>query len=109
MINKKLLSEVLGEDITGFEEEGNLIHYWDGVKGEFGDDYINIYELIHRMKEWAYNLQNNAMNIQTYRTPTSFVCEAYSKDHPVRRFKTMANIEIDAVTKCCEWILKETS
>ena len=61
MISKELLSEVLGNKV----ESIILVEKYDGrIGGRVNDlhitfeDYvenINIYEIVHRCKEWAYN------------------------------------------------------
>lgn len=113
MISMELLSEVLGVDCVVLHEKNGIQHY---LVSEFTNEIygyqqqekeINIYELVHKCKEWAYNLQNEPMQVQTYRTPTSFVCEVYSREHPIRLYKTNSDEEPEAIFAACQWILEK--
>lgn len=56
MISKELLSEVLNASIYYMEMQSKniIVHYDKGMPLMY-DDSINIYELAHKCKEWAYN------------------------------------------------------
>jgi len=49
-ISKELLSEVLGYEVLSFREAGDFIMY----ETSFSKAGINIYELAHKCKEWAF-------------------------------------------------------
>ena len=116
LINKELLSEILGENVLGIGSiEDNrlsyfiredIVAYTIQIKDIKSIYYINIHELAHKCKEWAWSL-TYGRNVQTYRTPTYIVCEIYDKDHPVRLTRTTANTEPETIFKACEWILKQ--
>ena len=53
MISKELLSEVLNLNITYIERCNNSIIYKISVYDR--EEEVNIYELAHKCKEWAYN------------------------------------------------------
>lgn len=55
IISKELLGEVLGESIKSFQLDiGKYIAYQTNDVGGYNDT-INIYELAHKCKEWAYD------------------------------------------------------
>jgi len=110
--SKELLSAVLGNSRISsdgyFQEEKNLIHY-GCIYGNAPDDYydeqecINIYELMHLMKEWAWE--------KDYLIKSSTDGEALIRMYGQHDYiKSFDNIhEFEAVTKACEWILKKTN
>ena len=95
MISKELLSEVLGEKV---EEIGRIIDttilafrystHWSG---------INIYELAHKCKGWAYNKDHI---LTSWKDRDCFYCEI---DDNVMSFSSENN-EPEAIFKACEWI-----
>lgn len=101
MISKELLSEVLGVKIID-----TVIHSNGLVTFITEDDSncINIYELAHKCKEWAYNQSNREkgycikiINYGKYSTggligfPESYIDEELQ--------------EYEIVFKLCQWIL----
>ena len=106
-MNKKLLSEVLGEEVTFIYEEldeYNMLHYIiNNCKCR-----TNIYELAHKVKEWALSL-----NFKLY----SVLVKDGSKTNLHKVFKNInksiidktfrADTEPEAIFKAGEWVLKE--
>ena len=66
---------------------------------KYGEDFINIYELMHMMKEWVAG-QGYSLNsgIATYKNQGFCSCSG-------KLF--WEDSEVEAVTKACEWILKQ--
>ena len=100
MISKELLSEVLSAKVEKFYIDGTVLKYYASVDLIIGiSQSINIYELAHKCKEWAYNkgyvifssvqLNGWAVFIQT------------DKDGIIVSFE---GIEHEAIFKACEWI-----
>ena len=116
--SKELLSAVLGENIGKVEEVNfiselsyktystNNVPEWEVAIDGMYSRVINIYELQHMMKEWAleqgYELTSN--NNFCY---VDLVLSTMG--HYAVRVDFIANSEPEAVTKACEWILKEIS
>ena len=110
--SKELLSAVLGYEILDeYIILGNQLQFksWKVDDCEiFTNSFksINIYELQHMMKEWAleqgYELTSN--NNFCY---VDLVLSTMG--HYAVRVDFIADSEPEAVTKACEWILKEIS
>ncbi len=117
--SKELLSDVLGfeckldEPLEGLENRVFFEYFHDKDK-KVCKQSINIYELMHLMKEWAFNNgsewcidSRNDCNITGI---ANFGNKSFPYSH-IDRLK--ANVlfqeetEFEAVTKACEWILKE--
>ena len=112
--SKKLLSEVLGYNfeiscIELAEFEAKLFIYKEG----FGlKDIINIYELMHLMKEWACDksfMLTTWYSDEDEYTGREALCNIYepymSFDEITKSF--IADTEFEAVTKACEYILEQ--
>ena len=115
----ELFNKVTGVEITFITQknESELNFYIPNTGYMNGStSSINIYELQHLMKEWAGNIQNfkyphmEAYSIQSYiRQDTAFNAEVNSLYHPnITYIVKDAFTEPEAVTKACEWILKQT-
>ena len=109
MISKELLSEVLNLNITYIERCNNSIIYKISVYDR--EEEVNIYELAHKCKEWAYS---QGYIISSGLTPVLGVnkdgwAEVFSSSTPLdgklHTFKQLS--EPEAVFKACEWIFKE--
>ena len=66
----------------------------------YGKD-INIYELMHLMKEWA----NNNSYLISSDVDGNCRSEYVYNNHPSESYNE--DTEFEAVIKACEWILKE--
>ena len=127
MISKELLSEVLKKEIkekyngsyefvcngvssAGSNEVSSTLAFYDSEI----DFSINIYELAHKCKEWAYN--NFGLNIFIEK----HTFDLYEASIKICRFKNKfgsynsfyfyypkENTEVQAIIKACEWIYKE--
>ena len=108
MISKELLSEVLNVHVrpTFYFDCETLVYEYDKIKDldECYKSEINIHELAHKCKEWAFK-QGFMFDIQwhTNRNPFSIVIKSYGKDSQFY----CAETEPEAIFKACEWILKE--
>jgi len=105
MISKELLSEILDREvinvvgITQIDSRGVVSS--KAVKFETRKDIyrsINIYELAHKCKEWAYNEHGEILTSFKYKG------EWIVEDE---RYRYRADTEPEAIFKACEWILKE--
>jgi len=110
MITKELLSEVLtntyGENfqIYEFEEAFTFEGYhftYDYSDNNIEKDSINIYELAHKCKEWAFN--NYGIDIKTSRRTFGFVAKLGIGTHT--NGQQTADTEPEAIFKACQWIL----
>ena len=110
MISEELLSEVLSlpisqEPIIENMKSNSIEYYVDEYNNDY-PKYINIYELMHKCKEWASSLDSNEYWLQSWieQSPTLAVCEVdYQSDN--KGFT--ANTEPDVVFKACEWIMNK--
>lgn len=118
MISKELLSVVINkkivvDDISNIELKENTItfieDYWDEDEGSgfYRSHTINIYELAHKCKEWAYT---NNFNILTYKISNS-ECDSFILHKNATNFKNVLksfyhiDTEHEAIFKACQWIL----
>ena len=105
MISKELLSEVLGLTNSGIideiYQEDNLLYFCQLNKG------INIYELAHKCKEWAYD---KGWWIQSgLRGAGGAYAEygMYHESHPILIDSLgRTDTEPEAILKSCQWILE---
>ena len=104
MISKELLSEVLGEDRA---TSCNKLEMEIGNNFLIVDDWIkiNIYELAHKCKEWAYSTYG--IMIQSYPYCGKGRADAIKglKVDEVFKEKT----EPEAIFKAAQWVLDNTS
>ena len=136
-ISKELLSEVLGEDVRlgeyniidndGESQKHNMkitlngttLHYWRYYK-EWDDGStmvscrINIYELQHLCKEWAFSEGYQLEIFRYWNIPTYYCklvirggdfCEECGESRAIYKLEDLQ--ETDIVVKACEWILNE--
>ena len=107
MINKELLSIMLGKDITNISEpvvaENNIVYT---CTDNSGWDIINIYELADKCKEWAYDngcmLRTNYENTidgKLYRVSIARVCKFNERGDGF-----YSTYEPEAIFKACEYI-----
>ena len=103
--SKELLSEVLGKEIEirGFKDEFIPSNF------EYIEDFcnvkvINIYELAHLCKEWAFS--------EKYFIVSGFIL--FGQNISIVSFDLKGEIhrckddsEFEAVVQACEWVLKE--
>lgn len=107
-ISKELLGNTIGKEIKEFVIEKNELRYILENDSNTIPElyYINIYELAHKCKEWAYNqgymmkIENhylNSIQIQIRKpTANSMYKEPWKK--------TFEN-EIEGMIYVCQWIL----
>ena len=111
MISKELLSEVLGYEveIRGFKDKFIPANF-EYIKDMIDVKAINIYELAHKCKEWAYTKCN--YTLESTSNPFGGFCKieiyeidigkAYNKPDDVYR----GTNEPEAIFKACQWILE---
>ena len=98
----ELLSAALGEKVVDTKIDGNKLNY----KVENSEwSFINIYELMHKLKVLAYK---NGKTLESgYGLKTSW-CNIYDgvnvDDGDVPSDYTLDNTELGAVVKACEYI-----
>ena len=119
-ISKELLEEVLNveiSEVTGMLTHKNnqslLSYITKNCSINDGKELINIYELMNKMKLWAYDNDYEIMsgtmlddNLMLTWYATVYPVTATRKTYSLR-FDTEANNEFETVKECCEWILKE--
>ena len=108
MISKELLSEVLPDvtinentEIEIFESEfnGTCLRVSNGLK----IFTINIHELAHKCKEWAFSNGYELVSGERYDDEVSCsVYKQYNQNTPDYIEKT----ESEAIFKACQWILE---
>ena len=109
-ISKELLSEVLDEKISEILPDRKIIGSEKTLEyvaeNSFRPyNYINIYELANKCKEWAenkdYYIVSGTWALQGEKQKACII----GKPKPLENF--IANTEVEAIFKACEWILKE--
>ena len=110
MISKELLSEVLGigvyQSIRKDEYAYNDIKL-NIINTELLYDYVNIYELAHKCKEWA--LENGYVINSGATTSNDWCSTIYKviKENPYIKelSHTWEQTEVESIFKACQWIL----
>ena len=114
MINKELLSEVLALTVVKvLELEGSILWY-KGIVNVNGSPYakelsVNIYELAHKCKEWAFNNGYELRSGQDIdvKKELCYFCE-YKQERQLDYLNGdyfLAETEPEAIFKACQWIL----
>jgi len=105
--SKELLGAVLGIKVNKieYEEQQNEIVYYCNQFGR-ATGYINIYELMHLMKEWAWGKGFQLMSHRNYFN-NKYAIQVHEKLYRHFEAESLEDTEIETVTKACEWILKE--
>ena len=109
MINKELLSAVLGIEIVRIHHSGYWLMYWTLYKnGKEKRNQINIHELAHKIKEWARKkryaiISGIDMNgFWQYKAKVKYNDRGIIKEIPYK----FANTEPEAIFKACNYILE---
>jgi hypothetical protein len=97
MITKELLSEVLGIRVEELRLTGNV---YDGIDLTQG---INIYELAHRVKEWAFD--KHLFIISSEKHAKHWYVNVVQEPKQLHAWYT-ADTEPEAVIAMGEWVLK---
>ena len=103
MISKELMSEVLNLNITYIERCNNSIVYKISVYDR--EEEVNIYELAHKCKEWAfirgYKIESkiNEDSCQSHTIKRSYLCD---EDWAIC---FCCETEPEAIFKACQWVL----
>ena len=122
MISKELLSKVLDNEVPYQVKvhkiiiKNNSLNYFYNSKDSGGglfeaNEYINIYELAHKCKEWA--IGEHGLSLHSFPChDDTYTCEIY-KFHKstgyviVDWFNCLS--ENKAIFKACQWILDKDS
>jgi len=104
MISKELLEAVLGYPISNtnpYRSNNYIIFRVHSIRQK-----INIYELAHKCKEWAYK-EGHPVTTFMANNITHFRCskEDYEKRVYEKRVYGEEANEIDGVFEICQWIL----
>lgn len=122
MINKELLSAVLDNEVPYQVKvhkiiiKNNSLNYFYNSKDSGGglfeaNEYINIYELAYKCKEWALNIGYSLESITNRSCIMGNNYEYYAsvKIHKATNSMIEHNIDEDtetkAIFKACQWIL----
>lgn len=109
MISKELLSEVLDCNIYEILPESEIIGSPKVIqyrtKNSFIPfDYINIYELANKCKEWAHTYK---LSVRSFNGYGGWFCTISSWDDSTFKSKEFnATTEPEAIFKACQWILE---
>lgn len=105
LLSKELLSEVLNTSIDKAYKVSDNIIIVDSIDGY---QNINIYELQHKMKEWAfkqgYELQSRLMSNDHIGIGNCLVIRAESDPDEVKKIFN-SDSEQQSVFDACQWIL----
>ena len=106
MISKELLSKVLDINCTAVELplEGSMLGFQTDNKMFL--HLINIYELAHKCKEWAYPIEDNYVMSSGYHDSMAFCVLESLKDSSIQFY---ADTEPEAVFAACQWILEQNN
>ena len=116
MISKELLSNVLDNEVPYQVKvhkiiiKNNSLNYFYNSKDSGGglfeaNEYINIYELAHKCKEWAISkgwILHEVRNLKEY-----IIYFGGDYREPSDDFR--AETEPEAIFKACQWILDKDS
>jgi len=111
LLEKVLDVEIIYDHLLSIKE--NELKYYVEKDGDFYECLeINIYELMHLMKDWAWG------NGYILTSKKSFFGEWSCRIHKKLESESftpklidvvLSDFETDTVTKACEWVLKETN
>ncbi len=117
MISKELLSEVLGSEVKSYQtkednysikkNELGIIYASSGIIPVFG--VINIHELAHKCKEWAFHRGVSIYCIQYKIDKGEYCVYIYDIHEETEILDTGVDdmtfaTEPEAIFKACEWI-----
>lgn len=104
MISKELLNEVLGYEASYIQIVGMKLCFSCHIKG---GSNINIYELAHKCKEWAYKQGYAILSGHSAYGIGAFFCscKGWLSENYDKRIEISHNTEPEAIFKACQWIL----
>jgi len=110
MISKELLSEVLGYKINNIDVQNNyiIIDYLVIKWNDNRPNEINIYELAHKCKEWAFSL---GLTVETCKKikidiPITFIRVYCNKRKKYLKEYELSKTELyEADIRACQWVL----
>ena len=108
MISKELLSEVLDYDVDKYtivsSTETTQIRIWKKDAEIWDYRSYDIYHFAHKCKEWAFN--KGIILVSGYYPNGNVYCSTNNILKGIFN-ESRADIEVEAIIKACEWILKE--
>lgn len=115
--NKELFAAVmLPLEVFFVSIKENKINFKYNAIGEIREDKINIYEFIHKCKDWAWEQEVRPSNLNHYAHKTSlacwqiddkkFSCRVSNTGECKTVFHCESNTEEKAILIACEWILE---
>ena len=107
-INKKVLSAVLGYEVTTVN-----VTNWENVEINFGQTVIGIYKLAHLCKEWALTkgcqIRSSYMALAFDEPFAEVIVEVGINEEGEKQLLIVTNqgeeTEEETIFACCEWIL----
>jgi len=111
MINKELLNEVLELDEKGYcrskvmrcyVKENKVFEHWGR---EDRETTVNIHELAHKCKEWAY--KKSIYHISSHLHGGGNYSDVYQEYSEDTYFSCIADTEPEAIFKACQWIYEK--
>ena len=114
MISKELLNEVLGDIISvihGIDKGNELLFHLESNSVLHN---INIYELAHKCKEWAFHRHYELSTWKTTKEPKSEYGNSKWNEKMIEKTRwvtslglhyTFAETEPESIFKACQWIL----
>lgn len=117
IISKELLSEVLEIEVENISLMKNDISQYIGINEVKGGGFkgsINIYELAHKCKEWAYDSFKMIITPKFYDyTDPCYDCTieyGLKNENKIKAFAHpdfISKTEPKTIFKACEWILNQ--
>ena len=106
-ISKELFNEVMGNvsDIYNMKVVNDYLFWDNGYSNQ-----INIYELAHKCKEWAFTKGYIVISGATTSNDwCSTICKVIKENPYIEEVShTWEQTEVEAIFKACEWILHKT-
>ena len=124
MISKELLSKVLDNEVPYQVKvhkiiiKNNSLNYFYNSKDSGGglfeaNEYINIYELAHKCKEWAlkqgYYFSTYSFNFDSNTEQEHRIRLLIGNDVVYFGDDSSMETEVEAIFKACQWILDKDS
>jgi len=105
MITKELLSEVLNLNIVDYYQELDYIYYQYYIEGTcyIKEEDINIYQLVFKYKEWAFN---KGYHIFVYKVKDYLYEFIITDNNNILMLSYEIPTEYEAIFKACKWLKK---
>ena len=111
MISKELFSKVIGNDIDWCSKHPSepVVEFHANNTNTICE-HINIYELAHKCKEWAfdigYSVESAKKNIlEDKKMKSKWICCGFTPEYNIMP-TSEADTEPEAIFKACQWVLE---